>query len=325
MQVSRNKFINVRGLAGLAILAAGLTWCVPSWGEPAANVAQTRQPKTVRLLTVGNSFSQNATHYLGDLVSAAGHVLVHKQASMGGATMAQHCEKYQRHAQDPKDPKGLYGDKHSLAEKLEAERWDFVTIQQASVRSFDLATYRPYAKDLCAIIKKHAPQAEILLHQTWAYRCDDPWFQGKGKPGLPTSQEAMYRGLTDAYQTIAGELGLRLIPSGDAFFLADTDPVWGYKADPSFDPRQAKMPALPDQTHSLHAGWRWVKGKLSMDGHHANVAGKYLAACVFFESLFDQSVVGNSFVPTELDADYARFLQQTAHRAVENRRKASLR
>jgi len=312
----------VRGLVIGMVLAVGLAWCGLSHAEPAVKGAQ---PKTVRLLNVGNSFSYNATHYLNDLVQAAGHRLVHQHASMGGATLAQHYEKYQRHAQDPTDAKGLYADKRSLAEKLEAERWDFVTIQQASFHSFDLTTYRPYAKELCKVIKKHAPQAEILMHQTWAYRCDDPWFQGKGKPGQPESQEAMYRSLTTAYETIAGELGLRLIPCGDAMYRADTDPVWGYKPDKTFDFQAVQSPSLPDQTHSLHVGWHWKKGKLEMDGHHANMAGEYLGACVFFEVLYEQSVVGNSFIPKGLDVDYARFLQQTAHRAVETRRRPTVR
>ncbi len=312
MQMFGNRRL-VRGFTIGMILAVGLTWCALSRAEPPA--------KTVRLLNVGNSFSYNATHYLNDLVQAAGHRLVHQHASMGGATLAQHCEKYQRHAQDPADAKGLYADKHSLAGKLEAERWDFVTIQQAS---FHLIQYRQIERALCRD-QEAAPQAEILMHQTWAYRCDDPLFQGKATPGQPTSQEAMYRSLTTAYETIAGELGLRLIPCGDALYRADTDPVWGYKPDKTFDFQAAQSPALPDQTHSLHVGWRWKKDTLGMDGHHANMAGEYLGACVFFEVLFDQSVVGNSFIPKGLAPDYARFLQQTAHRAVETRRQPAVR
>jgi hypothetical protein len=314
MPAIRNKWAITLVLALLTVFLAPSAWAAP----PAGNTPAT-PPKTVRLLNVGNSFSFNATHYLPDLVKAAGHVLIHKHASMGGGTLAQHCEKYRRHAEDPKDPKSLYIGKVNLVGQLEAEPWDFITIQQASLYSHDISTYRPFAKDLCAIIKKHAPHAEILLHQTWAYRCDDPRFHGKGKPGDPKSQEAMYRGLTDAYQTIAAELHLRLIPCGDALFLADTDPVWGFKPDTAFNFQTAQAPALPNQTHSLHVGWRWNKGKLAMDGHHAGLAGEYLGACVFFECLYGQSAVGNTFVPKGLDADYARFLQQTAHRAVSAR------
>src|SRR5207247_1531071 len=129
----------------------------------------------------------------------------------------------------------------------------------------------------------------VLVHQTWAYRVDDPRFaRPSDVPGEPSTQKAMYEGLTKAYETIASELGAKLIPVGDAMYLADTDPKWGYKPDKKFDAKNAKPPELPGQTHSLHAGWRWSVAKdgkktLGMDGHHASVAGQYLAACVFFE------------------------------------------
>ena len=55
-----------------------------------------------------------------------------------------------------------------------------------------------------------------------------------------------------------------------------------------------------------------IKKAIGIDGHHANVAGEYLGACVFYEFLYGDSVVGNPFVPKGLDANFARFLQETA-------------
>jgi len=46
------------------------------------------------------------------------------------------------------------------------------------------------------------------------------------------------------------------------------------------------------------------------------MAGEYLGACVFYEVLFGDIVVGNTFVPSGLDSAYAKFLQETAHQAV---------
>ncbi len=49
----------------------------------------------------------------------------------------------------------------------------------------------------------------LSIHQTWAYRCDDPRFAKKSpEPGQPATQEAMYEGLTHAYEAIATELGV---------------------------------------------------------------------------------------------------------------------
>ena len=124
--------------------------------------------------------------------------------------------------------------------------------------------------------------------------------------------------------TIAAELGACIIPVGDGFHLADNGPNWGCRLDIKFDFKNAPPPALPNQTHSLHGGWRWTKKgdkqTLTMDGHHASDAGQYLAACVFYEVLFGESVVGNKFAPPDLDPAYVRFLQETAHQAVVNSR-----
>jgi len=307
----------------LAFLALQTTLLLAA-GVPAAETPPATAGKTVRLLTIGNSFSRNTTRYLNDLATAGGHTLVHCPIVVGGASLQLHAEKAQKHELDAKDKAGLYANGRSLQQELASDRWDFVTIQQASIKSHDLSTYRPYAGQLRDFIHKHAPQAQLLVHQTWAYRCDDPRFGvTASKPGEPATQEEMYRGLTNAYRTIAKELGARVIPVGDALYLADTDPQWGYRPDKQFDFKTVQEPALPDQTHSLHVGWRWSKQKdgrtkLGMDGHHANAAGEYLGACVFYEVIFGDSVVGNPLVPPGLDPAYAKFLRETAHQAATN-------
>ncbi|HEY2343234.1 MAG TPA: DUF4886 domain-containing protein, partial [Chthoniobacteraceae bacterium] len=44
--------------------------------------------KNIHVLTVGNSFSQNATHYLGDLAKASGDAIAVREADVGGASLA---------------------------------------------------------------------------------------------------------------------------------------------------------------------------------------------------------------------------------------------
>jgi hypothetical protein len=282
------------------------------------------EPKTVRLLTIGNSFSANATRHLKDLSKAGGHTLIHNSLVIGGSSFQVHADKTKAEGKAR-----LYTNGKDLVANLTADRWDYVTIQQASIKSHDFGTYQPHAGFLRDLIVKHAPQAKLLIHQTWAYRVDDPRFAVKEpKPGEPRTQEEMYRGLTAAYNQLSTEFGAKIIPVGDAFFRADTDTKWGFKPDPNpFDAKTAKQPDLPIQTHSLHVGWRWAKSKdgkkttLSMDGHHANLAGEYLGACVWYEVLFGESPVGLAFIPKGLNAEFARFLQETAHEVVQARLK----
>ena len=277
------------------------------------------EPKTVRLLTIGNSFSANATKYLKDLAKAGQHTLIHNSLVIGGSSFQVHADKTKAEGKAR-----LYTNGKDLVSNLTADKWDYVTIQQASIKSHDFGTYQPHAGFLRDLIVTHAPQAKLLIHQTWAYRVDDPRFAVKvPKPGEPKTQQEMYHGLTAAYDKLAAEFGAKIIPVGDAMFNADTDAKWGFKPDPKpFDAKAAKQPELPIQTHSLHVGWRWAKSKdgkkttLGMDGHHANLAGEYLGACVWYEVLFGDSPVGLAFIPNGLDAEFARFLQEAAHQAV---------
>ena len=65
-----------------------------------------------------------------------GAVYVMVDYSMGGATMAQHWEKVEVHEKDASDKRGIYAKGLGLKEELLAEPpWDFVTIQQASIKS----------------------------------------------------------------------------------------------------------------------------------------------------------------------------------------------
>lgn len=275
--------------------------------------------KTVRLLTIGNSFANNATAYLGQFAAAAGHTLIHRPLSSSGASLEAHWRRVVAHDADPHDPAGLYG-KRNLRGELRADRWDFVALQQASIESHDPATYRPFASRLLEVVRQEAPSSTTLIHQTWAYRVDDPRFrQEQAAAGEPRSREDMHARLTRAYDDLADELGLAVIPVGDAFHLADSDPRWGYQPDGRFNFATARRPMLPDQAHSLHVGWFWGPEQLKLDGRHASQAGKYLAAAVWLEVLFGTSPVGNAFVPPELDPQHARFLQEVAHQAVMRR------
>lgn len=280
-------------------------------------------PPIIRLLTVGNSFADNAATFLPQICAAGGQVLALVRANLPGCSLEEHWRHITCHEADPTSPAGMpfahpvSGAPVGLRELLALEAWDFVTIQQFSWISAEVATYRPYARDLYDFIATHAPQAEILLHQTWPYRSDDPRY-AEGEQTADT----MYAGLTAAYRAIAEELGVRLIPVGDAFQAAGHSAEFGFLPDTAFDPANATFPHLPVQTHSLHVGWYWQRHwntgeyTLQYDGHHAGRIGEYLGGLIFFECLTGQSVLGNAFVPPGMSAADARLLQHFAHDAV---------
>ena len=101
--------------------------------------------------------------------------------------------------------------KTNIPQMLGAVRWDVVTIQQGSVGSPFADTYQPYADNLIATIRKHAPQAEILIQETWAYL---PYHKKLGEWKM--TQREMYERLHKNYSALAKKTGFRVIPTGTA-------------------------------------------------------------------------------------------------------------
>jgi hypothetical protein len=107
-----------------------------------------------------------------------------------------------------------------------------------------------------------------------------------------TYQPGTQSQITSAYTEIAEELGATLAPVGEAWARA--------------------LETVPDLR--LHAP----------DGRHAAPPGSYLAACVFYRVLFDNTPVGlpgrltvEGEPVVELSPDRARALQQVAEQTVE--------
>ena len=278
--------------------------------------------KTLRVFVIGNSFSNNALLYLPKIVQSAGDQIVVKSASIGGSPLEKHWNGVAAYLADPDAKEGkIYGGK-SLKDMLGDTRWDVVTIQQYSMYSPNPETYQPYATKLRDYVMKLQPQAQVVLHQTWAYRVDskDWGFVGRGERAK--DQAEMWEKSRNAYLRIADDLGLRLIPVGDAFRAVDTDPRWGYRPDSAFDPKIAREPQLPDQSHSLHVGYNWKGGKLTFDSHHASPAGCYLAGLMWYATLFNASPQRITFAPPELSPDFAAHLREVAAEGGDAMRKS---
>jgi hypothetical protein len=292
--------------------------------------APTGGPETVKLLTVGNSFADDSMFYFPKIAEANGKKVELFKANLGGCSLERHVRHLTAYEADPKNPEGspyssgFYppnGDpktrKYSLREALESKKWDYVTIQQFSGDSFKPETFEPYAGTLVAYIRKYAPQAKIVILQTWAYREDYP---GYGKDGF--SQEKMYEGLKAAYEKLAADYDLQIIPVGHAMQAARATDRWHFTfPDPKFDYKNPPKDTLPEQPGSLNAGWGWRKQAgqteptFNLDFKHCNASGRYLAASVFYEALFAADARKTSFVPEKMDSKDAEDLRRLAHEA----------
>ena len=238
-----------------AVTAACVSLALPA----AADEADSRTDAApVKILSIGNSFSNDAQHYLAKICESAGKPVILGNATIGGCTLKRHWLNASTNGVSysyKRQPK-------TLAQMLEAEEWQFVTIQQASWFSQNPDTYEPYGTKLIAFIKEHAPQAEIVLHETWAYRGDESRIR---KAGLTPYE--MFAKVDAAYKKFAKAHNLRIIPSGPAFKTAWDHRKDGYHANAFgqyliglvwantlLDIAPQDVPYVPKEVGELYAG-----------------------------------------------------------------------
>lgn len=275
------------------------------------------QPKALRLFVIGNSFSQNATSYLPQLAKERGKALTIGRAELGGHSLQQHWSYVEKAEADASDPKGKPYQGKSLKMLLSDGVWDVITVQQYSYLSGDSSSYYTYAEKLIAYIKKLQPNAEIVIHQTWAYRADAKKFgRIDREEHLAKDQQEMWEKSRAAYHQLASRFGFRLLPVGDAFQKVATSKRYAYRKDPDFDFEHAMAPALPNQQYSINAGYSWNKNELSFDPNHANNAGKYLGGLIWYGMLFNESPKLIRFKPEGVTEEFAKYLRGVATKVV---------
>jgi hypothetical protein len=273
---------------------------------------------TLRLLLIGNSFSMNASQFLPDLAKEGKHPLVIGRAEIGSCSLKKHWDLAQLAEKDPNDPNGKPYKGKSLRTVLSEAHWTVVTLQQYSLHSGCLETYSPYARNLYNFIKSIRPDAQVVIHQTWAYRSDSKDFSLVTGTQSAKSAEEMYQKLHEAYYLTASDLGVKVMPVGDAFQKVSTSKKWGFKPDTQYDFSHPVYPKLPNQTNTLHRGYYWEKDyKLGFDSHHASEAGCFLGSLVWYTFLFGESPEKLTFVPRQVTPEFAKYLKKVAKSVVK--------
>ncbi len=228
----------------------------------------------MNILTIGNSFSEDATAWLHDIAAGAGVKLHVENLNIGGCPLQLHAENLTSgEAAYRLEINGLFEQAPaSLPETLAKLPWDIVTVQQCSPLSGMAASYEPHGTQLLAGIRKYAPTAKIYFHQTWAYEpdSDHPNFADYG-----CDQQAMYAAILQASGAFCAAHGLHIIPAAPV--------MQAIRASAAFD---------------RAAGGR----SLCRDGFHMSVlTGRYALAAAWFETLTGRSIYESDFVPRHAD------------------------
>lgn len=168
----------------------------------------------MNILSIGNSFSQDAQRYLHRIAKADGAQLNTFNLYIGGCPLSRHYRNMLsgEAAYDLQMNGESTGFFVSLDEALLNRDWDVITVQQASHASNNYDTYQPYLEELAEHIRLCAPKAKLAVHQTWAYE------QGSQKLtellGY-NDYKQMLSDVADAYQKAAADIQADLlIPAG---------------------------------------------------------------------------------------------------------------
>ena len=280
----------------------------------------------IQILGIGNSFTQNAANYLPQLIKFSPEVEADVAlAVISGSPLDKHVTLAKAHEANPESGNkynffmnhSLLKNDASLKEILQDREWDYITIQQVSTKSYKIDTYYPYAGELIEYIRKYAPNAEIVIHETWSHSMDSYRFK---KNGL--HPDDMYARLHAAYKQIGNEYGLRIIPVGTAFQEAKKHSLWDYKPT-EIDVSQLSYPEdknnLPDESKSLHKIHFWLKDKetgsrkLINDGYHAGKYGEYLGSLVWYEFFFEKDARELTHFPKGFTTEQVISLREIAH------------
>ena len=175
----------------------------------------------LKVLMVGNSFSLSNLREMPNIAKSMGLRLDLGSLYIGGCTLERHWRNVEAAESSATnrpyvfdlyvDGRKVISEKANIQETLVRDKWDVVTIQQASHASWNPDTYHPWGDNLVAKIRELAPQAKIFVQETWSY---PPWDGRLAKFGF--GPEEMYRRLHVAYGAFAEKHGLEVIPVGTA-------------------------------------------------------------------------------------------------------------
>jgi hypothetical protein len=278
----------------------------------------TVEAKKIKVLTIGNSFAESVFVYLPSIVkSVPSCELVIQRANIGGCSLEHHWKQVKKSEEN--DKYKPYYNKYTLKELLKRDKWDIVTMQQVSSKSFKLETYEPWFANLYNYVHKFAPQAEVVIQMTWSYRPEHIAF---GNWGVKNPDD-MFRKLYKNYIFMAAKYNCRVIPTGLAIHLARKKQAMKFGSNLKPDLSKYKYPERPKSpAASFIKGYRWKTNnagnkELRSDLIHLNKRGQYLQACVWFSKLFAKPASSIKFVPEGMDLKYADFLRKTAQEAVD--------
>lgn len=213
----------------------------------------------MKILSIGNSFSQDAHKWLHEIASNHGMELETANLYIGGCSLQTHWENLVNdNAHYELEWNGGAAERLiRISEAFTLRDWDIVTVQQVSNLSGMPDSYEPYLSQLADAVHQALPQAKLCFHQTWAYETDS---SHGGFVSYNCDQRLMYRRILETTRAAAERIHAAVIPAGTVIqHVREHIPAFAYGNG-----------GLSLCRDGFHLSWDY---------------GRYLAAAVWFRTL----------------------------------------
>lgn len=227
---------------------------------------------SLKVLSIGNSFSEDAHQYLCKIIKSIGHYdeVITGSLTIGGCDLQKHYNNAKNNTAAYAYRKEVWrkGSNNELTKAsartimsaLTEEDWDYVTLQQVSQDSGRPETI-PYNQLAALSEYVRAPISnkylKVAWHSTWAYQSNSGH---GGFANYDRHQLTMYHAIMDVAQEV-------IIPSGQFELI------------------------IPTGTAVQNARTSYVGDTLTRDGFHMSYdRGRFLAALTFYKGLTGDSI-----------------------------------
>ncbi len=251
----------------------------------------------IKILSIGNSFSQDSHRYFHDVAKNLGKEILTYNLYVGSCSFEMHWDYYvsnepkyvfekNGNLSNGKDDKMI-----SLKKALVFEDWDIITVQQVSGYSGVEESYYPYIKNLLSAVRDACPKAKLYLHQGWAYeycRRNDLF-----EKYYNSSAALMQSAVSTVTKKVALENALEIIPTGDVVYAVIND-------SDIFNSQKGGKSIYRDRLH-LSLGY-----------------GRYLAALVWCKILLNADIENCTYIPAdeETEPSYLEFIKKTVQKTL---------
>ena len=248
-----------------------------------------------KVLSIGNSFSDNATKYLYQIAKAYGfEEVVVGNLYIGNCDIETHRKNavldlpnyIYRKASVESNGVIVNTPNYTLKNGILDEDWQYIVLQQQSSKSGFAATYE-LVPNLVEYVKENATYKEVKLfwHMTWA----DAW--ESSNPEFSKFENDQYI----MYESVINAIKEEIVPNTDFVGI------------------------IPVGTAIQNVRTSYVGDTLTNDGHHLNTKGEYVAGMMFVLSLtgITNDDFDSSTLPYEIKIDLDVYKESTTNAIAE--------